>query len=173
MSRTKTTTRSKVSLPAGIPRGSREVAYIDFTGLEDGARERIIYKTPGGRLKAVHQTPDGARIVENVCRQQVADWLRECTIPKEFRNDMIVRLDSEKPSKRIWLRMPYPMKQRVGARAKELGISKSKLAETAIRREMLDQIILRASPDQLLVVEAFIDACLHVYRSDEGRGGAK
>ncbi len=71
-----------------IPDNWEEVASIDFTGLDgyDFEDERIVYKTPGGDLKARHSTGE-ALIVDDVTRAQVVKWILEATIPEEFQPD--------------------------------------------------------------------------------------
>lgn len=76
------------SVAMGIPQDWNEVAAIDFTGyLDRDCEERIIYKTPEGELKASKSFSEGGTVIEDVTRQQVAQWILECVIPEEFEPD--------------------------------------------------------------------------------------
>ncbi len=73
---------------AEIPKDSKEVACIDFTGyLDRDCEERIIYKTPQGTLKAARHSYEEPEVIENVTRGQVLRWILECVIPQEFEAD--------------------------------------------------------------------------------------
>ncbi len=72
---------------AVIPQGWREVASIDFAGLDRDCEERIIYKTPGGKLKASKSCENDPVVIEDVTRKQVVRWILECVIPEEFEPD--------------------------------------------------------------------------------------
>ena len=64
---------------------------IDFTGyLDRDCEERIIYKTPGGALKARICIPGKADVIEDVAREEVARWILQCTIPEEFEGDFLL-----------------------------------------------------------------------------------
>ncbi len=71
-----------------IPKDWKEVAFIDFSGyLDRDCEERVIYKTPEGKLKAARRSSDEPEVIEDVTREQVTKWLQECVIPEEFAAD--------------------------------------------------------------------------------------
>lgn len=83
--------------PLNIPSTWTEIACIDFTGYVDrDCNERVIYKTPGGKLKAVRSDVGFDQPnVEDVSRKDVASWIRQCVIPAEFEADFVVSPQSE------------------------------------------------------------------------------
>lgn len=78
--------------PLNVPRSWKEVASIDFTGYVDrDCDERVIYKTPEGKFKAVrHDVGYDQPNVDEVSREKVASWIHQCFIPKEFEADFTV-----------------------------------------------------------------------------------
>lgn len=67
-------------------------------------------------------------------------------------------MSAEPKNRRVTFRAPRALNASVDAKEKKLGISRSEFASRAIRHKLLDEIVAKATPEQLQVIDAGIDA---------------
>lgn len=128
--------------PLEIPADWKEVASIDFTGyLDRDCEERIIYKTPEGKLKAARSS-SGLEAIEDVSRKQALQWIQECVLPEEFLADFSL---TRRPTKGAEQEVPVYREILISKRradvlsrlAAELKVDPKEIGENAIASYLL------------------------------------
>lgn len=132
----RTTRTVGAGIAANLQPGWNEVAMIDFTGYTDhDCEERIIYKTPDGKLKAARHSTGQVEVIEDVTRDQVTRWLAQCVIPEEFEKDFAPQCKAPE-KRRVKLRLSKEGKAVIESAAAKRGLTISQFAEKAVRAEL-------------------------------------